>query len=291
MLNELLPKQEKTMVNKHGCGRQGWMTRFLLMLYMLFPFCAQAVSEGDLLEPQQAFKFSAKALDADTIEVRYQVAEGYHLYRDKLKFDISPADVALALLQLPPGKVEQDEIFGRMVVYRGDVKIRLPLKRSNAGPQTVTLKAVSQGCADVGVCYPPQTQGAVLQLAAAIQPTSDAGSGLAGLAQAPTAAPSLQSGTKQAVSPTFSTSEARQSESSRIENLFKGGSSWLIVSFFFGAGLLLALTPCVFPMIPILSGIIAGQGQHLTKGRAFRSSHDGRRNTGSGRERFRARNS
>ena len=87
------------------------MMRFLLMLFMLFPFCTQAIVEGDLLEPQQAFKFSAKALDADTIEVRYQVAEGYHLYRDKLKFDISPADVTLGPLQLPPGKVEQDEIF------------------------------------------------------------------------------------------------------------------------------------------------------------------------------------
>jgi thiol:disulfide interchange protein DsbD len=271
MLNGLLPKQEKTMMNERDffCTRQGRMMRFLLMLYMLFPFYAHAVAEGDLLEPQQAFKFSAKVLDADTVEVRYQIAAGYHLYRDKLKFEVSPADVVLGVLQLPPGKVEQDEIFGRMVVYRQDVKIKLPLKRSNAGPQTITLKAVSQGCADAGVCYPPQTQEAVLQLAAATQPTSDAESGSAGLAQAQTAAPSLQPGAKEAVSTALSTSVAPQSESSRIENLFKGGSFWLIVSFFFGAGLLLALTPCVFPMIPILSGIIAGQGQHLTKGRAF----------------------
>ena len=246
------------------------MMRFLLMLFMLFPFCTQAIVEGDLLEPQQAFKFSAKALDADTIEVRYQVAEGYHLYRDKLKFDISPADVTLVPLQLPPGKVEQDEIFGRMVVYRGDVKIRLPLKRNNAGTQTVTLKVVSQGCADAGVCYPPQTQEAVLQLAAAQQqPIPGTGGDLDELAPH-TAVPLLQASIKKEVaSPSLSSTKAPQSESSRIENLFKGGSFWLIVSFFFGAGLLLALTPCVFPMIPILSGIIAGQGQHLTKGRAF----------------------
>lgn len=268
MVNGVLPKQEKTMANKHGCAWQGRMAHFLLMLYMLFPFYAQAVSEGDLLEPQQAFQFSAKALDADTIEVRYQVAAGYHLYRDKLKFDISPADVALAPLQLPPGKVEQDEIFGRMVVYRGDVKIRLSLKRRNAAPQTVTLKAVSQGCADVGVCYPPQTQEAVLQLAAARQAIPGTGGGLDELAPR-AAVPVPQANIKEAASPSLSSAEAPQSESSRIETLFKGGSFWLIVSFFFGAGLLLALTPCVFPMIPILSGIIAGQGQHLTKGRAF----------------------
>ena len=266
--NGSLPKQEKTMTNKSFHANQGWIIRFLLMLFMLFPFYAQAIVEGDLLEPQQAFKFSAKVLDADTIEVRYQIAEGYHLYRDKLKFEVSPADVALGALQLPPGKVEQDEIFGRMVVYRHDVKIRLPLKRGNPNLQTITLKAVSQGCADVGVCYPPQTQEAVLQLAAA-QPTPEVGGGLAGLAQAQTAAPSLQPSIKEATSPALAATEAPQSESSRIENLFKGGSFWLVVSFFFGAGLLLALTPCVFPMIPILSGIIAGQGQHLTKGRAF----------------------
>ena len=244
------------------------MKRFFLSLLLCFPLLANAITESDLLEPQQAFKFSAKMLDADTVEVRYQIAAGYHLYRDKLKFEVSPADVVLGVLQLPPGKVEQDEIFGRMVVYRQDVKIKLPLKRSNAGPQTITLKAVSQGCADAGVCYPPQTQEAVLQLAAT-QPTKDAESGSAGLAQAQTAAPSLQPSAKEAVSTALSTPVAPQSESSRIENLFKGGSFWLIVSFFFGAGLLLALTPCVFPMIPILSGIIAGQGQHLTKSRAF----------------------
>ncbi|BBP04225.1 thiol:disulfide interchange protein DsbD [Sulfuriferula plumbiphila] len=241
--------------------------RFLLMLFMLFPIYAQAIAEGDLLEPQQAFKFSARVLDADTIEVRYQIAEGYHLYRDKLKFEVSPTDVTLVTPQLPPGKVEQDAIFGHMVVYRHDVKIRLPLKRGNPNLQTITLKAVSQGCADAGVCYPPQAQEAVLQLAA--QPTLEAGGGLAGLAQSQTAAPSLQPSTKEATSPALAATEAPQSESSRIENLFKGGSFWLIVSFFFGAGLLLALTPCVFPMIPILSGIIAGQGQHLTKRRAF----------------------
>jgi thiol:disulfide interchange protein DsbD len=258
------------MANKYKSLRtsRSMVIRFLLMLCMLFPFYAQAIVEGDLLDPQQAFKFSARVLDADTLEVRYQIAEGYHLYRDKLKFEVSPTDVTLGTPQLPPGKVEQDAIFGHMVVYRHDVKIRLPLKRGNPNPQTITLKAVSQGCADAGVCYPPQAQEAVLQLAAA-QPTPEVGGGAAGLSQSQAAAPLPPPNTKEATSSALSATEAPPSESSRIESLFKGGSFWLIVSFFFGAGLLLALTPCVFPMIPILSGIIAGQGQHLTKGRAF----------------------
>lgn len=241
--------------------------RFLYTLFMLFPFYVQAMTEGDLLEPQQAFKFSARVLDADTIEVRYGIAEGYYLYRDKFKFEVLPADAALGVPQLPPGKVKQDEFFGRVETYRNEVKITLPLKRAHPNLRAITLKAVSQGCADAGVCYPPQAQEAALQLAA--EPTSAGGGGLAGLAQPQTVAPSLQPNIKEATSPALAATEAPQSESSTIENLFKGGSFWLVVSFFFGAGLLLALTPCVFPMIPILSGIIAGQGQDLTKSRAF----------------------
>ncbi len=247
---------------------RGGPTRLLLILFMLFPLCARAISEGDLLEPQQAFKFSAKLLNADTVEVRYQIAKGYHLYRDKLKFAVAPADIALGTVHLPPGREEQDEIFGHMVVYRDDVKIGLPLKRQSSGAQTITVKAVSQGCADAGVCYPPQTQEAVLQLAAA-QSAPGAGASLAGLLHLQPNAPSSQTSPLQAGASENPIAEAPQSETSRIENLFRVGSFWLILSFFFGAGLLLALTPCVFPMIPILSGIIAGQGENLTKRRAF----------------------
>lgn len=253
------------MINKQNFlhASHSMTVHFLLVLFMLFPVYAQAIGEGDLLKPQQAFKFSAKVLDTDTVEVRYQIAEGYHLYRDKLKFDISPGNVVLGALKLPPGKEEQDAIFGRQVVYRGDVKIRLPLKRSNTDPQTITLKATSQGCADVGVCYPPQTQKSVLQLAAV------AGVGAVEFPQPQTTEDLPQTNAKTVTTPAVSATQVPQSESSSIENLFKGGSFWLVVSFFFGAGLLLAFTPCVFPMIPILSGIIAGQGQQLTKRRAF----------------------
>lgn len=237
--------------------------RFLIAFLCLIPLYAHAVAEDALLDPQEAFKYSASVLDAHNIEARFQVAKDYHLYRDKVKFEVTTKGVALGSVQLPPGKVEEDAIFGRTVVYRDDVRIRLPLSRIDPNIREITLKAVSQGCADVGVCYPPQTHETLLELPALKsslpgQVVGDSPQDDASLLErktAPDAGPAATTST--------------QSETTRIENLFKGGSFWLIVSFFFGAGLLLALTPCVFPMIPILSGIIAGQGQQLTKTRAF----------------------
>jgi len=242
--------------------------RLLLVALLLFPFCAKAIGESELLEPQQAFRFSARVLNADTVEVRYQIAKGYHLYRDKLKFAIAPADVVLGAVQLPAGRDEQDEIFGHMVVYRDDVRIPLPLKRTGSAAQAIVVTAVSQGCADAGVCYPPQTQTAVLNLAAA-PAAAGTGAGPDGGLRQQSVAPLPQASPLQASVSENPVADAAQSDTSRIESLFKVGSFWLILSFFFGAGLLLALTPCVFPMIPILSGIIAGQAQNLTKRRAF----------------------
>ncbi|TCV86378.1 protein-disulfide reductase DsbD [Sulfurirhabdus autotrophica] len=385
------------------------MKRFFLSLLLCLPLFAHAIVEGELLEPEQAFKFSARLTDAGTIEVRYKIEDGYYLYRDKFKFEITTPEVSIGAPTLPPGKVKQDEYFGKVETYRHDVKITIPLKNANSNLQTVSLKAVSQGCADAGVCYPPITQTAELKLATATPQVSEPLSGLAKLKQLGAslggstdeflppevafklnvtvkdgntlladfkpepsyylyrdkisftlknstgisiagvklpagdiktdpnfgktevyhqpfqAVITLKRDTQQAekvtlvatfqgcsekgicyppINKTFNLSLAEltktvtsasiqpektsaeqvtpetaapaqpsgnetSSESSTIERLFQGGNFWLIISFFFGAGLLLALTPCVFPMIPILSGIIAGQGQHLTKARAF----------------------
>jgi len=234
--------------------------RFLVALLCLIPLYAHAIAEDSLLDPQEAFKYSARVLDAQSIEARFQVAKDYHLYRDKVKFEVTTKGVELGSVQLPPGKAEEDAIFGRTVVYRDDVRIKLPLNRIDPNIRQITLKVVSQGCADAGVCYPPQTHESQLKL-----PVFPGKEGADASSQG--GAPLLEE--KTASDPGTVSIKSTQSESTHIENLFKGGSFGLIVSFFFGAGLLLALTPCVFPMIPILSGIIAGQGQQLTKTRAF----------------------
>jgi thiol:disulfide interchange protein DsbD len=108
-----------------------------------------------LLPPDQAFHLSARALDPSTIEARFDVADGYYLYRDKMHFTTEP--VAAGQTVLPPGRTKHDAFFGDVQTYRGAVVVRVPLTKAVAG-ETITLHADSQGCADVGVCYPPNPQ-------------------------------------------------------------------------------------------------------------------------------------
>jgi len=123
-------------------------------------------AEPKLLPPEQAFRFSARALDARTLEARFDVAEGYYLYREKLRFAVEGGGPALGVPELPAGKAKHDEFFGDVETYRGTLLVRLPV-RDGAPGQAVVLKADSQGCADVGVCYPPTLQQVKLSLPAA----------------------------------------------------------------------------------------------------------------------------
>jgi len=129
----------------------------LLLPLMLATAHAEGIAslEAKLLPPEQAFRLSARALDARTIEVRFDVADGYYLYRDKLHFTTAP--IAAGNVVLPPGKRKHDAFFGDVETYRGDVVVRIPLAQAATG-KTMTLHVDSQGCADVGVCYPPNPQ-------------------------------------------------------------------------------------------------------------------------------------
>ena len=108
-----------------------------------------------LLPPEQAFRFSARALDPSTLEARFDIADGYYLYRDKMRFTTEP--VAAGAAELPPGRRKHDDFFGDVDTYRGTLVVRVPLA-SPAPGQTLTVHADSQGCADAGVCYPPNPQ-------------------------------------------------------------------------------------------------------------------------------------
>ena len=232
------------------------LTRLLPVFLLLLLACTARAADPDLLEPEQAFRFSARLIDANQVEVRYDIAPGYYMYREKFKFSASPASVALDASQLPPGKVKKDEFFGDVQIYRGEQRFVLPVKGAGGPAPRFTIKAVSQGCADIGVCYPPQEQSAELVLAAfsAAAPDSSVSQFLK---QAPV---SSAAGTASPKPP--------QSEDALIAGLFKGGF-WALIASFFGFGLLLALTPCVFPMIPILSSILVPHGAHLTHARGF----------------------
>ena len=207
----------------------------------LFSFLFSLAQAQEFLDPAVAFKPSARALDAQTIEVAFEIANGYYLYRDKFKFAVDGDTVALGTPVFPKGKEKIDETFGKVEVYYKRVAIRLPVDRNASGVLPVKLNVTSQGCADAGVCYPPQTQTVNIELPAP------------GSVPAAPAAPVAVDG----------------DESGKIADTLKHAGFWASLAFFFIAGLGLSLTPCVFPMIPILSGIIAGQGHKISRGRGF----------------------
>jgi thioredoxin:protein disulfide reductase len=201
----------------------------------------------EFLDPEQAFLFSASMPDAETVLASFTIAEGYYLYREKLAFELQDADgLALGAPELPAGKIKDDEFFGRQEVYYQGVQARMPVVGDGTPPSSLTLTASYQGCAEAGICYPPMTKTVAL---------TPGGSGGATAALAIPAAP--------AAAPLF------VSEQDRIASTLANGGTVLTVLAFFGFGLLLTFTPCVFPMIPILSSIIVGQGPGLTTRRAF----------------------
>src|SRR5256712_12142189 len=217
----------------------------LLLLSALPP--ARAANADDLLEPDKAFRFSAQALDAATVEVRYAIADGYSVYREGFRFAADPASVKLGRPQFPKGEVHEDKFFGKQETCRKEVRIRLPVEA--AGAEGLKLLVTSQGCADLGVCYVPQVQSADLRLAS-----------LGG---------SRSSIYKE--NEPFASSPERVTAASddlRFAGVLESGRLWLVMAVFFAAGLLLTFTPCVLPMIPILSGIIVGESQKVTRGRA-----------------------
>src|ERR1700704_4102961 len=224
------------------------MRQLLLIALLLSALpAARAANADDLLEPDKAFRFSARALDAGTVEVRYGIADGYYLYRERFRFATEPATVTLGQPQFPRGEIHQDAFFGKQETYRKELRIRLPLEA--AGAERVKLLVTSQGCADVGVCYVPQVQSAELRLA------SLGGS---------------RSSIFKENDPFASSPErvAAAGDDVRFAGVLESGRLWLVMAVFFGAGLLLTFTPCVLPMIPILSGIIVGEGQKVTRRRA-----------------------
>ena len=330
--------------------------RFLILL-LAFSLGVHA-AEGELLPPEQAFKFSARVA-GPAIEVTYDIAPGYYLYRDKFKFELSPSALASSSPELPPGKIHEDEFFGKVETYRDAVTIRVPIEPGATGD--ALLSATSQGCADAGVCYLPNTQKALLSLAPAgfaavgdqqqflpheqafkvgVQAIDSAtlrarftpAEGYyfyrdkTEFSLAPPASTQIKTATlprgELKSDPNFGDVEvfhrpfeaiislaspaenvklkavyqgcaeaglcyppitkvfdvslagagpderASSADSNDVSHLLSANLAFLTGGFFL-IGLALAFTPCVFPMIPILSGIIAGQGPGLTTRRAF----------------------
>lgn len=233
----------------------------LLLLGLLGPAHAQ-----ELLPPEQAYRASVGTLAPDQLEVRFEIVDGYYLYKDKFQFRTEPESVEVGTPALPAGKKKTDEFFGEVETYRDELIFTL-LVKAPADVRQFQLTVISQGCADIGVCYPPSPQTLTVDLTKTVAPTATGGwlqkLGIGGK----TAAPAMDTPAAAPAKPVAPASGG--DESGRIAGLLSGASVPLVLVSFFGFGLLLSFTPCTFPMIPILSGIIVGHGHKITKTRAL----------------------
>lgn len=370
----------------------GKLSKRIITLALLGLSSFAAHADEELLRPEQAFPVSARAQNANSVSVRFDIVDSYYLYHDKISVSTDTPGVELGELRVPPGKVKTDEFFGEVETHRGKLAMTLPLQQRPAQATTLELQVKSQGCADIGICYPPITQTVSLQLAAlsfgaTASPAPSGGLDFSQLGRSNDAIPDpaeaftvtvadggagalvidwdihpntylykdkfdfeLMSGTgqlgavalpvgkkthdayfgdvevyrdtvsmrlpysgdvsgaqlklkyqgcadagvcyvpqeqtltlaaklspalaTQAATPSAAVSESStgikaMSEQDRLTAEVRDSNfAWVLLGFF-GLGLLLAFTPCVFPMIPILSGIIVGQGESLTTRKAF----------------------
>lgn len=220
-----------------------WMLFFVFLLTAIvlsFPTRTLALSESDFLPPEKAFSMSARMAGPDVLEVSWDIAPGYYMYHEQFAFAAQPEGVLQpGAVRIPPGKVIYDAVFEKdLETHRDAIAIRIAL----AGPPgATTLTATSQGCADAGLCYPPQTQ--TVNLAAA-------DSGGWQLAQA-------EGGSGFAWSGLLAANDVG------LADALGQSAAWQTVGVFFVLGVLLSLTPCVLPMLPILSSILVGDSQRL----------------------------
>jgi thiol:disulfide interchange protein DsbD len=219
------------------CRRRfaAWRAMLLFLPFLLLPCARPALADDGFLPPEQAFRLSARMLDASSAEVKFAVADGYYLYRERFSFKAQGAE--LGTPQVPAGTVHFDDTLQKQVeTYRKAVAIRIPLQAS--APFTLTVTA--QGCSDKGLCYPPMTSTVKL-------------------------APAEAGAVVGAAGP----SEAAQSKPGMIASALTSRNLLVIVPMFLVLGLGLALTPCVLPMVPIMSSIIVGSQGDTPRRRGF----------------------
>ncbi len=221
--------------------------------------------DDDILPPEQAFQVSADVIDGETVRLSWQVAPGTYLYEDKVEIRVDGRDLSAGEFQLPKAKIKRDSVkpdgsFGDVAVYEQSFEVQVPIRRGGTEPADLSIDVKYQGCAERGICYPPQSKQFSLSLPAVSAATVAAAteSAVRQTAKAVPAATAAASADAQPVA-----------EQDQIADMLRGGNTWVIIGSFFIIGLLLAFTPCVFPMIPILSGIIAGQGSKITTRKAF----------------------
>ncbi|MBO9689350.1 MAG: protein-disulfide reductase DsbD [Mitsuaria chitosanitabida] len=249
------------------------LMRRLLPALMLMAALAASLLAGparadDFLDPEQAFKVDVQLTGDREFQVNFTIAPGYYMYRDQFKLE--PTGGKLSDIAWPTPKRKFDETFQKEVeTYREHLSIKVPVEAVEAAPLKLVL--TGQGCADKGLCYPPMKSELTLGLkgfggdgAVKIGAAPDAlsGFGVSSAVAAPVQSAAPESA--KAAAP-----EAAGGTGSMLEDVLAKGNLWTIVALYFGAGVLLSLTPCVLPMLPILSSIILGQGSAPSRARGF----------------------
>lgn len=229
-----------------------------------------AQNEQELLPPDQAFKLTVRVRDANTLVAEFEPTKNYYLYKDKIAFKPQSNGTLIEKILLPQGKMKNDLTFGQTEVYYKPFQAVISLKREASATNQLTLVATYQGCNEpIGVCYAPIDKIIKLTLPVAKAAVGVMAETVSNDATAATAFIDTKSDPAAELFQPIDRTLSIETESKRIDQMFEGGDFWLILTSFFGIGLLLSFTPCVFPMFPILSGIIVNRGQHITKTHGF----------------------
>ncbi|MGH8684690.1 MAG: protein-disulfide reductase DsbD domain-containing protein, partial [Nitrosospira sp.] len=227
-------------------------------------------SEQELLPPDQAFKLTVRVRDENTLVAQFEPAKDYYLYRDKVAFKPQNTETSIEKISLPQGSVKSDLTFGQVEVFHKPFEAVISLKRAASSTNKLTLVATYQGCNEpIGVCYAPINKVIELTLPVAKAAAGAVANAVSNDAVAATAFSAAKPDAAAELFQSPSASPAIETESNKIDRMFESGSFWMILTGFFGIGLLLSFTPCVFPMFPILSGIIANRGERITKVHGF----------------------
>lgn len=229
-------------------------------------------NQDEILPSEKAFVMSAALID-EQFQVNWNIAEGYYLYRNKLKLSVKSGDIKLGTITIPAGKLKKDPLFGNVEVFYHNAKLTAQIQ-NQLSDKTVELEVIYQGCAEAGLCYPPVKQIVSLNKQGVI--ATKISNSYMDVAQATASNNTNNTATTTSSNSSITSTDAKQacdqgeiSELGKLEQILKQGNYWIIITVFILTGLGLAFTPCVFPMVPILMSIIAGQGNNITTKKGF----------------------
>ncbi|NTW55235.1 MAG: protein-disulfide reductase DsbD [Chlorobaculum sp.] len=238
---------------------------YITTVAMLFVLLLRSVTgmAADFLDPEQAFVPSAELTGNNSIALHWKIAKSYKLYRDQVKVSVTSGKATLGKPEFPEGILFTDPTSGeKQVIYHNALHVNIPIKQAT-GP--FTLNVEYQGCSEDGLCYPPMSRSFKLdpsKTGAAAADVTDAGAS-AGVQPAATEPAPTAAATTEKAAP-----KGGKDDMSLAKSTLESGSLWKVSAAFLLFGLLLSFTPCVLPMVPILSSIIVGEGES-TKAKSF----------------------